>query len=192
MNRSRPTRVLIAAVAVALLASGCGDDDDEANEATEETSTSEASDEAGEVVEVTAVDYKFEGLPDTVEAGTKFSLTNTSEKELHEFVAFALPDGEEREVDELVKLPQDELEGLFGGPPAAVLLAPPGSKPQIAAVGDGTLVEPGRFIVLCAIPTGADPQAYLDAARESQEGPPDVPGGPPHFTRGMYGEVTVE
>jgi hypothetical protein len=58
-------------------------------------------------------------------------------------------------------------------------------------LGDGTLHEPGRYVVLCGIPLGADPQAYLDAAQTS-DGPPDVPGGPPHFTAGMFAELVVE
>lgn len=94
-------------------------------------------------------------------------------------------------MDELVKLPQEQLEGFFTGPPATVLLTPPGSDEQIEAVGDGTLADPGRYVIFCAIPKGADPKAYLEAADESQEGPPDVPGGPPHFTLGMYGEIIV-
>jgi hypothetical protein len=79
---------------------------------------------------------------------------------------------------------------MFAGEPAMVLLAAPGGE-QIAAVGDGTLAEPGRYLLFCAIPIGADPQEYLEAAQTS-DGPPQVDGGPPHFTAGMYGEVTVE
>ena len=81
------------------------------------------------------------------------------------------------------------LMGVYGV--AMVLLAPPGSSEQIVAVGDGSLTEPGRYLVACFIPTGADPQAYLDAASSSEGGPPEVEGGPPHFTHGMWAEVTV-
>jgi hypothetical protein len=62
----------------------------------------------------------------------------------------------------------------------------------IKAVGDGTLTEKGRYAVICAIPVGADPAAYLAAAQSSQGGPPNVPGGPPHLTQGMFGEITVK
>ena len=58
-------------------------------------------------------------------------------------------------------------------------------------VGTGTLAEPGRYLIICAIPTGVDPGEYLTAAAESEGGPPDVPGGPPHFVHGMYGQITV-
>ena len=73
---------------------------------------------------------------------------------------------------------------------ATVLLAPPGSDEVITAVGNGILLEPGRYAIVCAIPTGADPQEYLTAAATS-EGPPQVAGGPPHFTQGMFAELTV-
>jgi hypothetical protein len=93
-------------------------------------------------------------------------------------------------VEEIAALPEAELEGLFSGEPAAVLLAPPGGGDQIEAVGDGTFTELGRYLVFCAIPTGADPDAYLNAP--PGDGPPEVEGGPPHFTQGMYGEFRVE
>ena len=203
MPLSRPRRALVALVALSLLAAGCGDDDDDddaASEATEDVADDDTSTTAAETgdaaasgsVEVTGVDYAFEGLPESVAAGTKLTLKNGSDKELHELVAMKLPDGEARSAEELLQLPEDQLGPLFGGPPAMVLVAPPGGAPMIPAVGDGTLSEPGRYLIMCSIPTGADPQAYMEAAQASQGGPPEVEGGPPHFTQGMFGEVTVE
>ena len=90
-----------------------------------------------------------------------------------------------------MKLPEAELERLFSGDPAMVLIRPPGNADLIKAVGDGKLNEKGRYAVICAIPTGADPAAYLAASQNSQ-GPPNVPGGPPHFVQGMYGEIGVK
>ena len=146
----------------------------------------------GAVIEIEAVDYAFENLPASVPAGTRLVLTNGSQAEMHELVAIRLPDDETRPVEELVQLPEAEISAIIGSaPPAAVLLAAPGGE-QIAAVGDGTLTEPGRYIVICAIPSGADPEAYLEAAAASAEGPPEVEGGPPHFVHGMFAELTVE
>lgn len=162
-----------ALVGLALLAAACGGGDDKK-------------------VAVKAVDYSFQGLPGSVKAGTVLTLSNGSTKELHELVAVRLPETEKRSVDELVKLPEDQLDALFSGPPAAVLLAPPGGAAQITAVGDGTLKDKGRYLLLCAIPTGADPAAYLKAAQASGDGPPNVPGGPPHLTKGMYAQITVK
>lgn len=161
--------------------------------------TSDSSDEADaevesaepDVITVEMVDYGYGGLPDTMRVGSRLEVTNSSETELHELVAIRLPDDETRSVGELLSLPPEEIAPLMAAMPAAVLLAAPGGGPQIAAVGDGRLTEPGRYAIICAIPTGADPAAYLEAAATS-EGPPDVPGGPPHFVSGMYGELVVE
>jgi hypothetical protein len=140
-------------------------------------------------VVVTAVDYGFEGLPEKVKAGTTLALQNESMVEVHELVAIRLPDDETRPVDELVQLPPDELASFFPGV-ATVVIAPPGES-GFAVEGTGVLSEPGRYAVICAIPTGADPAGYLEAAAEAEGGPPEVAGGPPHLAMGMYGEVTV-
>jgi plastocyanin len=142
-----------------------------------------------EPVVVTAVDYGFEGLPEKVKAGTTLALQNESMVEVHELVAIRLPDDETRPVDELVQLPPDELASFFPGV-ATVVIAPPGES-GFAVEGTGVLSEPGRYAVICAIPTGADPAEYLEAAAEAEGGPPEVAGGPPHLAMGMYGEVTV-
>jgi hypothetical protein len=193
MPTHRSRRALVAVAVLALLAAGCGDDDDgdDAAPATTTTSTAAEPDDDAGPVEVTALDYEFDGIDAELAAGTTLSLTNASDAELHELVAFRLPDDEERTADELVQLSEDELGALFAGPPTMVLIAPPSGAPMIPAVGDGTLSEPGRYLFLCSIPTGADPAEYMAAAQASQGGPPDVEGGPPHFTRGMYAEATV-
>lgn len=178
---------LLLAMAVALPA--CGSDDDSVTTTTKATTTTTEAEPTTTVADgsitVTAVDFAYEDLPETVPAGTKFKLVNDAPEELHEFVAFRLPDDEERSADELIELPQAELEAVFGGPPATVLLAKPGG-PQIEAVGDGTLTEPGRYLVACSIPVGADPDELLES-----EGPPPA-GGVPHFHKGMYAEIVVE
>lgn len=143
-----------------------------------ETSEDEGADEeaAGDVLEVEAVDYAFEGLPDSVPAGTKLTLTNTSEVEAHELVAFRIPDGETRSVEELLALPEEELMSMMSGPPATVLLAPPAGGEQVAAVGDGTLTEPGRYALVCFVPTGADPAALMEES--GPDGPLRTPAHP--------------
>jgi len=171
-NTARRWAQAVALAALTAFGAACGDGDDNRT--------------------VTAVDYKFENLPGSVKAGTTLTLKNGSSKELHEMVILRLPDTERRSADELVKLPQDQLEGLFTGPPAAVFLAPPGGGQVIKAVGDGKLTEKGRYLVICAIPTGADPAAYLAAAQASGDQPPQVAGGPPHLVQGMYGQITVK
>jgi len=143
----------------------------------------------GETVGVLAVemsDFTYGDLPSEVGAGTTIEVTNSSATELHEFVAYRLADDDDRAADDVVA---DAAALAADGPPVAVLLAPPGGE-QIAAVGDGTLSEPGRYVILCAIPTGADVDGYLTAAATS-DGPPQVDGGAPHFMNGMFAEIIV-
>ncbi len=197
----RPLRMLLSSLAVGALASvglaACGDDDDDgaapadAAATDEEASPADAEDEP---VLVTLADYEFRGLPSSVPAGTRFTVENVADEELHEMVVFRLPDDEERSVEELVNLPPDELGPLMGslGQPATVLLATPGG-PEIPAVGDGTLSEPGRYAVLCMIPVGIEPEVYLQAAEEAGGEAPQIEGaGPPHITAGMFAELVVE
>ena len=168
----RSTALLSTALVVGLLA-GC------------------AEDAAPDSADVELTDYAFAGLPDQLAAGASLTVDNTSDTELHELVAVRLPDDEQRSVEELLQLPPEELAAFFPGV-ATVLLQAPGSDETIVAEGDGTLPEPGRYLVLCAIPTGADPGEYLAAAAEAEGGPPQgVEGGPPHFVNGMWAEVTV-
>lgn len=135
-------------------------------------------------------DFEFQGVPSSVSAGTRVTVVNNAEGELHELVAFRLSDDETRSAAELTQLPPDELIGALGAP-ATVLLAAPGG-PQIPAVGDGVLSEPGQYVFFCFIPTGVDPDEYLAAAAESHDGPPEIENaGPPHFVHGMYAEIEV-
>jgi plastocyanin len=208
--RPRFTAVASAVVCVAVLAA-CGSDDDDAADTTAPavtaapataapattmaTTTSATQDTSaeGETIDVVASDYAFGGIPETVEPGTNFTLSNTSNEELHEMVVFKLAEGEERPVDELVTLPPPELEKLFPqGPPTMVQIAMPNADEGTVVLGDGSVVEPGRYLVACFIPQGADPQEYMDAAQTSGDEPPQVEGGPPHIALGMYAEFTVE
>ena len=197
-TRARRLGAVLATAAV-LFAPACGSDDDETTTATTEAPatsapTTDAPAEPADddhTLHVTAVDFAFEDLPSEIPAGTRITLGNDAPSEMHELVAIRLPDEETRSATELMALPEAELGALMGGAePATVLLAEPGGE-QIPAVGDGTLTEPGRYLILCAIPTGVDPAVYLQAAAESAGGPPEVEGGPPHFVNGMFAEVTV-
>ncbi len=168
----RPTALALF-VCTPLLFAACGDEPDA------DTSTG--------VLDVTLSDFSFGDLPENVAAGTRLQIDNTSTAELHELVAVRLAVGDERSVDEIVASGLEDV--LAAGPPTAVLLAAPGGE-QIAAVGDGVLAEPGRYLLVCAIPTGANPEEYLEAAATS-DGPPNVDGGPPHFVNGMADVIDV-
>ena len=183
-----------AALSMTLLVAACSSDSSTGSDqpAAEPSTTSTQAATATappSVVDVVAADYTYLGLPTEIEAGTTIRLINESDAELHEFVAIRLPDDETRTVAELMQLPPDELAAFF---PLVetVILAPPGAE-GIAVEGTGTLAEPGRYAIICAIPTGADPDEYMAAAAESEGGPPEVDGGPPHIANGMFAEVVV-
>lgn len=150
-----------------------------------------SSDEAAEgPIDITAVDYAFRDVPERVAAGSTVSLTNQSEVEVHEVVAVRLPDDETRSVEELVGLPPDELAAFFPLVETVLVAAPNASG--VVVEGDGTLAEPGRYALLCVIPTGADPAEYLEAAAAADGAPPEVEGGAPHIAAGMFAELVVE
>lgn len=180
------TKLLLTALVLLSPLAACGDDDDGATAATTTSTT------GGATIEVTAVDYAYEQLPSEVAVGTAVVLHNASESEVHELVGWLLPADEKRRPEELMALPEEEIGALLAGPPDIGLVALPGEDGNIVS-GDGTFAEPGRYLVFCAIPTGAttaDVQAALADAEQS-DGPPEIPGGPPHFTAGMFGEVEV-
>lgn len=166
------TAAVLSASLVAL--AGCGDDEGDA---------------LPESVEIVASDYAFGDLPARIGPETTLTMRNTSTTEVHELVAFALPDDVDGTAAEILELPEEQLESFLDGPPALVIIAGPGGEP-VVPVGDGTLPNPGRYLVFCAIPTGADPDEFLAAAATS-DGPPDIPGGPPHFLHGMAATVEV-
>ncbi len=135
-----------------------------------------AVDECGaEKVSVKAVDYAFQGVPGTIEAGPiGFFFENTG-TELHEMVLLRKNDDTKESFQELVKLPRDEAEKkvtALGG-----AFAFPGKE-------DVRLVElkEGEYAMVCFIPVGSTP----DKAESDQE-----PEGPPHVTRGMLQEFNV-
>lgn len=194
--RARRAGLAPALVALLLVAAvACGDDDDGAappTEAPAEAATTGAGDDEGAgdedlaTVTVELSDFSFGDLPEEVTSSTRFLVENVSDTELHELVAFRLDADDDRDLDEIVG---GDLAAELGSQiPLMVILAPPGGE-QVDAIGEGTL-PPGRYLLVCVIPTGADPDEYLAAAAESQ-GPPDVEGGPPHIAHGMYAEITV-
>lgn len=190
------TRLLTIAIAGTALV-GCGADSADSADsaaadsaaAAADSSDADATNAAGEsTVTIRATDYSFLDVPTAVTAGTTFALSNESEVEAHELVAVRLPDDEERPVAELVALPPEEFGPLMVGLETVVIAGP--EDDGTAVVGDGSLSEPGRYALICVIPTGADPEEYLTKAATS-DGPPDVAGGPPHTANGMFAELTV-
>ena len=184
---SRPLRRLaVSTLSVVVMLAACGDDDNDTSAGVAPASSPHTG---HPTITIALRDYAFDDVPATITAGTTIGVTNTSTKEIHELIAIRLRDDEQRTLDELAALTPPQLQQQLDAEPAAVLVAPPG-QPGIAVVGDGTLDEPGRYLLVCMIPTGADPQEYLEAA-STATGPPQVDGGPPHVTSGMIAELRV-
>lgn len=196
MHWNLPKTVVASVLLTLMVAAACADDEAATTSPPAAGETTSAEDTPGEeaasgTVAITAVNYAFEGVPATVAAGSLLTLTNAADDEVHELVAVRIPDDEQRPATELMALPEAEMESILPpGPPALVLVAPPGEGGS-PALGDGTLAAPGRYALVCFIPTGADPEEFLAAAQAGGDGPPQVEGGPPHFTLGMVAEVTV-
>jgi hypothetical protein len=177
-----PVRFFVAGAALVALAA--------CTSASEPEPVAAEPEATADTITVELADFAFVGLPERINVGTRLAVSNVAEAELHELVAFRLAPDDDRSVAELTQLTPDELVGALGEPQAVLIAAPGG--PQIDAVGDGTLTEPGRYAIMCFIPTGVEPDVYLEAAAQTAEGPPQVEGGPPHFVQGMFAELVVE
>lgn len=179
------TSVLVVALALLTACSG----DDGAGPDTDDAAQTETD---GSAVQVTGIDYAFEA-PEEVSAGTALRFVNDSDAEVHEMLVLRVDDDETRPLDELIGLSDAEAQDVteFSG----MLFALPGEEgidPEAPDTdGSVTLDEPGRYLLLCFIPEGADPAVYEEALAGEDEGPPEVDGGPPHAELGMVHELTV-
>lgn len=129
-------------------------------------------------VEATATEYKFSGLPETVDAGNAVVALTNDGKEVHEMSLARINDGVTESVEELVNLPEEEAQAKITQVGGA--FAMPGTT-SYSAVS----LEPGRYAVVCFIPEGTTAENM--EALESGESE----GGMPHAMKGMTGEFTV-
>jgi hypothetical protein len=123
-----------------------------------------------ETVDVTGVDFAYEGVPETIEAGTvAFAFENAAEKEDHMMGIIKKADGVDLTWQELLELPEEESESQVEFKGEA--FAPAGESSTALAE-----LDPGEYAMICFIPVGS----------------PETEDGPPHFTQGMLQEFTVE
>ena len=119
-----------------------------------------------ERVDVTAVEYSFQGIPETLPAGpVSFELANEG-KEPHELVVLSINEDVTQPFEQILRLPEKQARTM-ARPVGGTFAEPGGSEPLVAEL------EPGRYGVACFIPVGG---------KET---------GPPHATRGMFAEFTV-
>jgi hypothetical protein len=68
--------------------------------------------------------------------------------------------------------------------PALVLLQPPGGAPVVKGVGDGTITEPGRYVLICSVQLNVTPEQYLNHLATHPGEAPEIPGGgAPHYSK---------
>ncbi len=124
-----------------------------------------------ETLDVTAVDFRFEGVPDELSTGYHVVDFTNGGTENHEMFAFRIDDASIESVTDIFELPEEEVFSKIT--PVNAVYATPGSSDVVS----WNLTEPGRYAVFCAISLGSVGDSEGD--------------GPPHFTQGMVREFTV-
>jgi hypothetical protein len=123
-----------------------------------------------EQVRVTAVEYRFDGIPPTLPAGTvAFTMSNQG-AEPHELDVYRINEGVPQPFPQLALLPDDQRDVVLTS--VGEISANPG-----AAETEFMTLIPGRYGVACLVLQGATPAA--DGT------------GPPHAALGMVAEFTV-
>lgn len=126
----------------------------------------------GERLEIEGVDYRFEGVPETLEPGRYIlDFTNgSSSGEAHEAILVRRNDGVDASAEELLMMSDAERSELTT---PVGLAAADQSDPRDVSVID---LDPGEYIMVCTLPVGGE-----DAS----------PDAPPHAAEGMLQEFTV-
>jgi plastocyanin len=133
-------------------------------------------------IEVTGVEYAYQGVPETVPAGTKLSFVNAGE-EVHQIVAVKRNAGVTTSLDELLSMPEAESNKLVTFLDIAV------AGPGETAPNTITVDQPGSYIFVCFIPVGTT--ALPSLAPGATPNDATLPAGKPHFLEGMVAEFTV-
>lgn len=129
----------------------------------------------GPTIAVTGSDYKFDGLPAEVAAGSTLTFKNASDDEEHLLVVVRRNDNATRELEDLLKNgTQDEQQSMTTQ--IGELEATPGET----ASGTIKLDKPGEYLALCPIPVGS--MASSGPAADAM----------PHYMKGMYQVFTVK
>ena len=132
--------------------------------------------------DVEAVDYAFNGLDDSYDAGVaSFDFSNTG-KEVHEMVVLKKKDGVSESFDDILAM-EDEAAQEEKIEFAGAAFGPPGEESYFVVD-----LEPGSYIALCFIPEGTTPEVMAEMESSGEE-PENA--GPPHFVKGMKKEFTV-
>ena len=124
-----------------------------------------------DTVDVTAEEYEYSGMPDTLTTGYHVVNFSNQGNEQHEMFAFRINDGVTESLDELFALPEEEV--MTKITPVNASFAPPGQRDT----SGWNMTEAGNYAIVCFVPVGSVGDTEGD--------------GPPHFTQGMVHEFTV-
>ncbi len=126
---------------------------------------------------VTASEYAFGGVADTLDAGPTVIDFENAGQEFHQLLVMHVNDDVIETVDELLALPEAEAQSKMA--PVGGAFAAPGATSY--AMID---FQPGRYIAVCFLPTGATPENMPQIESGEHH-------GAPHHTQGMIQEFTV-
>jgi hypothetical protein len=132
------------------------------------------------VSDVSAIDYEFQDVPETLVAGPQvIEFTNDAPEEQHELVLLRVNPDVDLSPRKLLALPEKKLAKRAEVVSAA--FASPGDDDTLIAS-----LEPGRYVYACFIDVGT-------TAEGGDEHGGDEHGGAakPHWKRGMFGELEV-
>lgn len=158
--------VSAAFLALGLLFTACGGDDDEPPVGTDTgADATETPMAEGGTVLITAIEYAFD-LPEELPAGsTTFTLENAGEEK--HFIDIAKLTDDAPPVSELIELPDRKVGRFFEGQPNHIPPVKPGETSKKPLEID---LEPGRYGYVCFV---------------------EAKDGTPHAFLGMHGEFTV-
>ena len=146
-------------------------------------------------VEISGINYAYEGVPERLAVGSDLTFRNDATDEVHEMIVVRIDDAETRSVEELLNVPEEEVEALITD--VGVSVALPGEAGIVVEGSDPIVLDQaGRYALICFLPVGSDVEMareLLSGPPPEEEGPPPSLGeGPPHFTQGMFAEIIVE
>jgi plastocyanin len=163
--------VLLLALLLALMLTACGSDDDGddtgAGDQTEQTTDTGQSGEptdappggAGGQIAVTAQEFEFSGIPDTVPAGeTTFNFTNAG-KQPHEFFILKLTE-DAPPLEKLLEMGEKEGDAFVEDDDIGQAFAKPGKTEEGAFTAD---LAAGTYAYVCFVqdPKSKTPHAFL-------------------------------
>ena len=122
--------------------------------------------------EFVAVNYEYQGVPETLEAGQTGLRMENRGTEVHEAIVFRINDDVDTPIRELLDLPEEEAEASMEFRGAA--FAGPGEAGS--AVID---LDPGRYAFVCFIPVGTTSMQALFEEGGEEEGASPAAGASP-------------